>query len=170
MGVCRFRALLSTPLPRVWEFIIDPRNLHRWGPPTEPVTDIDRPLQQGDRVAFWRSDFFLRRHRDLLVEEVLPYHSFRVREMSPKGRRMDVTATVSVEEAGSPGATWIEETISYSLGDNPVARWADRWLVNPLFQVAVRRGSSRAFRRLADVLAQGREGGEAADGPRASGV
>jgi hypothetical protein len=30
MGICRTRALISAPLPRVWDFIIDPRNLHRW--------------------------------------------------------------------------------------------------------------------------------------------
>ena len=45
-------------------------------------------------------DFYIRRQRDLLVEEVIPYRSFRLRELSAKGRRMDVTATVSVEQAG----------------------------------------------------------------------
>jgi hypothetical protein len=35
MGILRCRVLLSAPLPRVWEFIIDPRNLHHWLPLTE---------------------------------------------------------------------------------------------------------------------------------------
>jgi hypothetical protein len=170
MGVCRFRALLSAPLPRVWEFIIDPRNLHLWASATKPVTGIDRPLQPGDRITQWRTVFFRHYSQELLVEVVVPSHSFRVRDLSPKGRRMDVTATVSVEGAGSAGATWIEEAISYSLGDSPLARWADRWLVNPLFQVVVRRKTRRGFRRLADLLAQRHEGGEATSGPGASGA
>ena len=156
MSVCRFRALLSAPLPQVWEFIVDPRNLHRWGPLTEPLTGIDRPLQPGDRVTFRRSNFF-RGRRDVLVEEVLPYHSFRLRVLSPPGPRMDVTATVRVEESDNPEATWVEEAVAYSLGDGPVARWADRWLVNPLLQAVMRRGSGQACRRLADVLAHAAE-------------
>jgi uncharacterized protein YndB with AHSA1/START domain len=154
MGVCRFRALLSAPLPRVWEFISDPRNMHLWASATKPVTGIDRPLQPGDRITQWRTRLFHHSSQELLVEVVVPNHSVRVREMSPQGRRMDVTATVSVEESGSPGATWIEEAISYSLGDNPFARWADRWLVNPLFQVVARWKTRQGFRRLADLLAQ----------------
>jgi hypothetical protein len=58
MGICRTKALISAPLLRVWDFIIDPRNLHRWA--TEPVTDTDRPLQAGDRLTFKRTDFFRR--------------------------------------------------------------------------------------------------------------
>ena len=154
MGVCRVRALLSAPLPRVWEFIIDPRNLHLWASATEPVTGIERPLQAGDRLTQWRRRFFRRSSQELLVEEVVPYRSFRVRELSSGGRRMDVTATVSVEEAAEPGATWIEEAISYSLGDGPIARWMDRGLVYPLFMVLVRRASNRAFRRLGKQLAR----------------
>jgi hypothetical protein len=154
MGVCRVRALLSAPLPRVWGFIIDPGNMHLWGPLTEPVTGVARPLQRGDRLTQWRRDFFRRYRQELLVEEVVSYRSLRLRDLSPGGRRMDATATISVEEAGDPGATWIEEAISYSLGDGPVARWADRWLVNPLFQVVVWRKTSRAFRRLRKLLAR----------------
>jgi hypothetical protein len=150
MSVCRVRALISAPLPRVWEFIIDPRNMHHWGPLTEPVTGIDRPLQPGDRLTQWRTDFFRRYSQELLVEEVVPYRSFRLRDLSPGGRRMDATATISVEEAAEPGATWIEEAISYSLGDGPVARW----LVNPLVQVVIRRKTIRAFRRLGKMLAR----------------
>ena len=154
MGVYRVRALLSAPLPRVWEFIIDPRNMHLWGPLTEPVVGPDRPLQAGDRLTQRRRRFFRRSSQELLVEEVVPYRSFRGRELSSGGRRMDVTATVSVEEAAEPGATWSEEAISYSLGNGPIARWMDRGLVYPLFMVAVRRGSNRAFRRLGKQLAR----------------
>ena len=113
--------------------------------------------------------FFRRSSQELLVEEVVPYRSFRVREMSPKGRRMDVTATVSMEEAAEPGATWIEEAISYSLGNGPIARWVDRGLVYPLFLVLMRWKGTRALRRLAAILSQGHEGGEAVGGPGASG-
>jgi hypothetical protein len=138
----------------VWEFIIDPGNMHHWAPLTEPVTGVDRPLQPGDRVTQWRRDFFRRYSQELLVEEVVPYRSLRLRDLSPGGRRMDATATISVEEAGDPGATWVEEAISYSLGDGPVARRADRWLVNPLLQAVIRRKTSRAFRRLGKLLAR----------------
>ena len=169
MGVCRVRALIPAPLPRVWEFIIDPRNLHRWASAAEPVTGIDRPSQPGYRVTQWRRRFFRRSSQELLVEAVVPYRSFRVREMSPKGRRMDVTATVSMEEAAEPGATWIEEAISYSLGNGPIARWVDRGLVYPLFLVLMRWKGTRALRRLAAILSQGHEGGEAVSRPGASG-
>lgn len=170
MGVSRVRVLLSAPLPRVWAFIIDPRNLHRWGPATEPVTDIDRPLQAGDRLTFKRTDFFRRYSQMLLVEEVVPYRSFRLRDLSPDGSKRAATATVSVEEAADPGTTWLEEAISYSLGDGRVVRWVDRWLVNPVFNVLVRWKGGRVLRRLADVLAQGHAGGESAGGPKESGA
>src|SRR5262249_41155023 len=146
------RALLSAPLPRMWEFIIDPRNMHHWLPLTEPVTGFDRPLQPGDRLTLWRRDFFRRHSEELLVEEVVPYHSFRVSALWPQARRMHVTATLSVEEAADPGATWIEEAISYSLGNGPVMRWVDRWLVNPVFGVLMRRMSRKAFRRLEEIF------------------
>jgi uncharacterized protein YndB with AHSA1/START domain len=154
MGVCRVKALLTAPLPRVWEFIIDPRNMHQWGPLTEPVTGIDRPLQAGDRLTQWRSDFFHRYSQELLVEEVVPYRSLHLRDLSPGGRRMHGKATINVEEAADPGATWIEEVISYSLGDGRVVQWADRWLVSPLLGVVIRRKTNKAFRRLANLLAQ----------------
>jgi uncharacterized protein YndB with AHSA1/START domain len=168
MGICRTKALISAPLPRVWDFIIDPRNLHRWGPATEPVTDIDRPLQAGDRLTFKRTDFFRRYSQMLLVEEVVPYRSIRLRDLLPDGGKRDVTATVSVEEAADLGTTWTEEAISYSLGDSRVVQWVDRWLVNPVFNVLVRWKGKRVLRRLADVLAQGHAGGESAGGPRES--
>ena len=154
MGILRCRALVPVPLPRLWEFLIDPRNMHHWLPLTEPVTGFDRPMQPGDRLTLWRRDFIRRHSEESLVEEVVPYRSIRVRAVWPQARRMDVTATLSVEEAESPGATWIEEAISYSLGDGPVARRADRWLVNPLFQVVIRWKTSRAFRRLGKLLAR----------------
>ena len=58
MGVCRVRALIPAPLPQVWEFLIKPENMHLWGPPTRPVTGFDRPFEAGDRVTFYRRDFF----------------------------------------------------------------------------------------------------------------
>jgi uncharacterized protein YndB with AHSA1/START domain len=168
MGICRFRALIPAPLARVWDFIIDPRNLHRWGPATEPVTDIDRPLQAGDRLTFKRTDFFRRYSQMLLVEEVVPYRSVRLRDLSPDGSKRNATATVSVEEAADPGTTWTEEAISYSLGDGWVVQCVDRRLVNPVFSVLLRWKAKRVLHRLADVLAQGHAGGESAGGPRES--
>jgi hypothetical protein len=156
MGICRVKALLSAPLPQVWELVSDPRVMHHWVPLTEPVTGPDRPLQPGDRLTQWRMGFLRRRVNELLVEEVIPYRSFRVREVSPARRGMDVTATLSVAEARCQGTTWIEEVVSYSLGDGLLARWADRWVVNPLLQTLMRPMTRRAFHRLAGLLAQGR--------------
>jgi hypothetical protein len=68
---------------------------------------------------------------------------------------MDATATVSVEQAADPGAAWIEEAIAYSLGKSPLARRVERWLLDPVFRVLVRRKSNRALRCLAERLAQG---------------
>jgi hypothetical protein len=47
---------------------------------------------------------------------------------------MDATATVSVEQAADPGATWVEEVIAYSLCKGPLARWGQRWLLDPLLR------------------------------------
>ena len=155
MGICRARALLLAPLPRVWEFIIDPRNMHLWlTGVNEPVTGPDRLLQPGDRVTSWRRDFVRRHSEELLVEEVVPNRSIRVRAVWPQARRMDVTATLSVEEAADPGATWIKEVVSFSLGAGPVARRADRWLVTPLFQVGMWWKAMWAFRSLGKQLAK----------------
>jgi hypothetical protein len=66
---------------------------------------------------------------------------------------MGVTATLSVEAAG-PGATWVEEAISYELGEGRLARWADSWLLNPLFRALMRWMAGRAFRRLGRLLAR----------------
>jgi hypothetical protein len=115
-------------------------------------------LQTGDRLTQWRRDlldFFRHQRQELLVEEVIPYRSFRLRILSAKGRPMDATATLSVEQAADPGVTWIEEAIAYSLGKGPLARWVERWLLDPLFGVVVRWQGNRAFRRLAERLAQG---------------
>jgi hypothetical protein len=128
--------------------------MHLWGPLIEPVTGPDRPLQAGDRLTQQRKRIFRRARQDLLVEEVVPYRSFCLRILSPGGRPMDATAMVNVEAATDPGATWIEEVISYSLGDGPLVRWLDRWVAYPLFLALVRRGSNRAFRRLGEQLAR----------------
>ena len=63
-----------------------------------------------------------------------------------------MTATVSVEKAADAEATWIEEAISYTLGDAPVVRQVERWAVNPVLDAVIRRGTRQAFRRLAAIL------------------
>ena len=86
---------------------------------------------------------------------------------------MDVT--VSVEQAADPGATWIEEAVAYSFGKGALARCLERWLLDPLLGVLVRRKSGRALRCLAERLGQGAgaergaEPGAAADGGRDAG-
>jgi uncharacterized protein YndB with AHSA1/START domain len=155
MGILRAKALIPAPLPRVWEFIIDPRNQPLWVPFIVAVAGIDRPLQAGDRFTQRRRDFFVRRSRDLLVEEVIPYHSLRLRVLSAKGRPLGATATVSVEQATDPGATWIEEAVAYSFGKGALVRCLERWLLDPLLGVLVRQKSGRALRCLAERLGQG---------------
>jgi hypothetical protein len=53
-----------------------------------------------------------------------------------------------------PSATWIEEALSYSVGNGRMARWIERWLLDPLLRPLVRRHSGRAFRCLAERLAE----------------
>jgi hypothetical protein len=155
MGIYRVKALIQTPLPRVWEFVIDPRNMPLWVPYIESVAGVDRPLKTGDRLTQWRRDYFRLQRQELLVEEVIPYRSFRLGILSAKGRPMDATVTLSVEQAADPGATWVEEAIALSLGTSPLVRWAQRWLLDPVFRVVVRHHGNRALRCLADRLAQG---------------
>jgi hypothetical protein len=128
--------------------------MHHWVALTEPVTGFDRPLQSGDRLTLWRRDFIRRHGEELLVEEVVPYRSFRVRALWPRARRMDLTATLGVQETADPGTTWIEEKISFSLGNGPVMRWVDRWLVNPMFEMLMGLKSRKAMRRLGKMLTQ----------------
>ena len=99
MGVCRVKALISAPLPHLWDFLIRPQNMHMWSPFIQQVTGIDRPLQAGDRVTQWRKDFFRHYCQVLLVEEVISYRSLHFRDLSPGGLKMDARATISVEEA-----------------------------------------------------------------------
>lgn len=153
MGIYRVRALIPASLPRVWEFVIDPRNLPRWVPYIESVAGVDRPLQTGDRLTQWRRDFFRLQREDMLVEEVVPGRSFRLRILSRKGRPTNATATLSVEPDADPGATWVEEAIDFSLGKGPLARGLVRWLLDPLFSRLVRWKSNRALRCLAECLA-----------------
>ena len=61
---------------------------------------------------------------------------------------MNVTATLSVEEAKDREATWIEEAIFYSLGNGWILQWLDRWLFNPILQVVVSYKGTKVFRRL----------------------
>ncbi len=157
MGVCRVRALIKAPLPQVWEFLIKPENMHLWGPPTRPVTGIDRPFQAGDRVTLYRKDFFRHHSQVLLVEQVVPFRSLHFRDLSPGAIRINVTAIVSVEEAADREATWIEEAIFYSLGKSRVMHWLDRLLINPVLQLVAGynwNGTNKAFRRLQAILQQ----------------
>jgi hypothetical protein len=57
----------------------------------------------------------------LLIEEIVPYRFVSMRDLSKAVTRIGATATISVEEAKDPGATWIEEVIFYSLGSSRVA-------------------------------------------------
>ena len=57
MGVFRVRTLISAPLPQIWQFLIQPENMHLWGPPTRPVTGFDRPFQVG--LLLWALVVFI---------------------------------------------------------------------------------------------------------------
>jgi uncharacterized protein YndB with AHSA1/START domain len=152
MDVIRVRALIRAPLPQVWAFLVRPENMHLWGPPTRPVTGFDRPFQTGDRVTLYRRDFFRNHSQVLLVEKVVPYHSLHLRDLSPGAARINVTATLSVEEAKDREATWVEEAIFYSLGSGRVLQWLDRWLINPILQLAASYRTNKVFRRLESIL------------------
>jgi hypothetical protein len=151
MGICRVRTVIKAPLPQVWEFLIKPENIHLWGPFTRPVSGLDRPFEAGDRVTLSRRDLFGTHSQVLLVEQVVPYHSMHLRDLSKGASRLNVTAIVSVAEARDPEATWIEEAICYSLGKGRVMHWLDRWVINPVLQVVAGanwNGTHKAFRRL----------------------
>jgi len=148
MGVSRVRARIRAPLPQVWEFLIKPENLHVWGPATRPVTGFDRPFQAGDRVTFYRRDFFRSYSQVLLVEKVVPYHSLHLRDLSPGAARI----TLSVEEAKDREATWVEEAIFYSLGSGWVLQWLDRWLINPILHLVAAYKTDKVFRCLQALL------------------
>jgi ligand-binding SRPBCC domain-containing protein len=148
MGVSRFRARIRAPLPQVWEFVIKPENLHVWGPATRSVTGFDRPFQAGDRVTFYRRDFFRSYSQELLVEKVVPYHALHLRDLSKGAARI----TLSVEEAKDREVTWIEEAIFYSLGSGRLLQWLDRWLINPILNLIVAYKANKVFRRLQTLL------------------
>ena len=150
MGVSRARVLIRVPLPQVWEFIIQPQNMHLWGPAKRQVTGFDRPLQVGDRLTWDRRDLLWNHRQVLLVEDVVPYHSLHLRDLSATG--MNVSVTLSMEEAEDREATWIEEAIFYSLGSGRVLQWLDRWLINPVFNLPVAYKSNKAFRRVQALL------------------
>jgi hypothetical protein len=154
MGVFRVRALIKAPLPHVWEFLIKPEHLHLWGPRTRPVTGIDRPFEAGDRVTLYRKDFFWHHSQVLLVEQVVPFRSLHFRDLSPGAVRINVTASLSVEEVADREATWIEEAIFYSLGKSRVMQWLDRSLANPVLQLVAGYQMHKAFRRLQAILQQ----------------
>jgi hypothetical protein len=169
MGICRFKAQISASLRCVWEYVVDPRNMPLWVPYIVSVAGVDRPLQTGDRLTQWRRDFFHVERQELLVEEVVPYRFFRLRVLSAKGQPLDATATLSVAQAADPEATWIEECIAYSIGKGRLARWVERWLLDPLCHLLVPRKTNRAFRCLAKRLCGGHVGQEATGCSGASG-
>jgi ligand-binding SRPBCC domain-containing protein len=152
MGISRYRTLISAPLPRVWDFVARAENLHVWGPAIEPVKGFGRPMQVGDRVTFWRRDFLRRTIQDLLVEEVIPERLLRFRDLSKGGQKTNVQATLSVEESSDRESTWLQEEISYTLGKSRVVQGLDRWLLNPLMQMAVSSKTAKVFRRLDTLL------------------
>lgn len=124
------------------------------------VSSFCRPLQVDDRLTFKRTDSFRHYSQRLVVEVIIPHRFFRLRDLSPDGSKRNATATVSVEEAAEPGTTWVEEAISYSLGNARVVQWLDHWLLNPMFNVLVRWKSGRVLRRLDEILAQRHSGGK----------
>lgn len=132
----------------MWDFLIKPENIHLWGPYTRPVTGFDRPFKVGDCVTLSRKDFLWRRSQALLVEQVVPYHSLRMRDLSPGAVKLNVTVIVSVEEAVDRGVTWIEEAVFYSLGKSRALQWLDRSVVNPVLQLVAGYRTRKAFRRL----------------------
>jgi ligand-binding SRPBCC domain-containing protein len=156
MGVCRVRALIPAPLPQVWEFLIKPENMHLWGPPTRPVTGINRPLQAGDRVTQYRRDFFRHYSQVVLVEKAIPYRALHLRDLSKSGSRLNATGIISLEPAQGQEETWIEEAIFYSLGNGRVMQWLDRWLINPILQLVAGYKTNKAFRRLQAIMASSR--------------
>src|SRR5712691_721409 len=156
VGVCRVRALIRAPLPYVWEFLIKPEHMHLWGPFTWPVTGIDRPLQAGDRVTQYRRDFFRRYRQVVLIEEVIPYRALHLRDLLKSGRRLNATGIISLEPVQGQEATWVEETIFYSLGSGRAWQWLDHWLVNPLLQRIAAYKIGKALRRLQAIFAHPR--------------
>jgi hypothetical protein len=130
--------------------------MHLWGPLTQPVTGIDRPLQAGDRVIQYRHDFFRRYSQVLLIEEVIPYRALHLRDLSKSGSRLNATGIISLEPAQGQEATWVEESIFYSLGNSRAWQWLDHLLVNPLLQPIAAYKTGKAPRRLQAILAHPR--------------
>lgn len=156
MGTLRAKALISAPLSAVWDFLIRPENMHRWGPLTQPVTGIDRPLQAGDRVIQDRRDFFRPYRQVVLVEEVIPLRALHLRDLSKSGSRLNATGILSLEPVQGQEATWVEETVFYSLGRGRAWQWLDHWLVNPLLQPIAAYKTGKALRRLQAIFAHPR--------------
>lgn len=150
MSVSRVRTLIKVPLPLVWEFLIKPENMHLWGPPSRPVTGFDRPLQAGDRLTWDRRDFFWTHRQTLIVEEVVANHSLHLRDLSATW--MNLTVTLSVEEAKDRDATWVEEAIFYSLGSGWLLQWLDRLLINPVINLSMAYKGNKVFRRVETIL------------------
>jgi hypothetical protein len=156
MGTLHARALIPAPLSAVWDFLIRPKNMHLWGPLTQPVTGIDRPFQAGDQVTQYRHDFFRHYSQVVLIEEIIPSRALHLRDLSKSGSRLNATGIISLEPAQSQDATWVEEAVFYSLGNGRGVQWLDHWLVNPLLQPIGAYKTGKALRRLQAIFAHPR--------------
>jgi hypothetical protein len=156
MGRLRAKASIPAPVSVVWDFLIQPENMHRWGPLTQPITGIDRPLQPGDRITQNRRDFFRHYSQVVLVEQVIPFRELHLRDLSKGGSRLNATGIISLEPDPEHEATWVEETVLYSLGQAKIRRWLDHWLINPLLQTIAAYKTGKALRRLQAIFARPR--------------
>ena len=161
MGACRTRALMPAPLSAVWDFLLTPENMHLWGPLTQPVTDLNRPMQAGDHFTQQRKDFFRSYSQVLLVEEIVPYNFLRLRDPSSK---LQGAGIISVTAGEDKNTTWIEETVLYSLGTSQLANWLDRWLVGPALRPIIHYKTHKAFHRLQVIFREQQQGSAAIKG------
>jgi len=150
------KACIPAPVSVVWDFLIQPENMHRWGPLTQAVTGINRPIQPGDRITQHRRDFFRRYSQVVLAEQVIPFGELHLRDLSKGGSRLSATGIISLEPDPKHEATWVEETFLYSLGQAKIWQWLDHWLVNPVLQPIGAHKTGKAFHRLQPIFARPR--------------
>lgn len=65
----------------------------------------------------------------------------------------DASINRILEPAQGQEATWVEETVSYSLGRGRAWQWLDHWLVNPFLQPIAAYKTGKALRRLQAIFA-----------------
>ena len=132
--------------------------MHLWGPLRQPVSGFDRPLVPGDHVEQLRSGFLEPSSQVLVVEEVVHERLIRFRDLSAK--RIHAVGTIEVEaDSQDSGRTWIVESATYSLGENPLLRLLDRLVVNPLVAWLAGIKTDRAFRKLDALMSDTVPGG-----------